>query len=384
MKKIIILLIIFSFICIFISNKNVSNDEENKEFRAFFVSYIELKKYISKDINLSKRNIDEIINNANKMKFNTIILQVRSFNDSIYSSSIFPCSSIISGKEEKKCPFDILQYFIDKAHSNGILLYAWINPYRVRLNNDLESISKYNPAYKYIGSNKLYINDGIYLNPASDEVLNLVVDGVSEIVDNYKVDGILFDDYFYPNDEIDNVEYQEYKKSKNINLKDYHLMIINNMIKKVHTKCMNRNIQFGVSPDANNDNNYNKNYADVKKWGKSSEYVDFIMPQIYYGFFNEAKPYKIVSDEWNDIVSDKVKLYIALAFYKVGVSDNYAKSGKLEWINNNNMIMKQVILARNLSNYQGFSLFRYDYIFNEEMFTDNAFMEVENLKKILN
>ena len=142
---------------------------------------------------------------------------------------------------------------------------------------------------------------------------------------------------------------------------------------------------FGVSPDGNIENNYKKVFADVKKWCSSNLYIDFIMPQVYYGFFNETKPFKEVIDEWESIITDEnVKFYVALAFYKVGEVDNYAKSGKEEWINNSDIIMREIITSRNLNKYQGFSLFRYDYIFNEAMYNEVTVMEIENMKKVLN
>ena len=107
-----------------------------------------------------KNNIDLMINNIKDMKFNLIILQVRSFSDAIYKSNLFPWSSSVSIKEGVD-GFDVLEYFLERAHANDLLVYAWINPYRVRTNEDVSSISNLNPAYKYIGSDTLYVNNGI-------------------------------------------------------------------------------------------------------------------------------------------------------------------------------------------------------------------------------
>ena len=107
------------------------------------------------------------------------------------------------------------------------------------------------------------------------------------------------------------------------------------------------------------------------------------MPQVYYGFFNESKSFKSVIDEWNNLIKNDIDLYIALAFYKVGVIDNYARGGSNEWIINNDIIMREIILSRNLKYYKGFSLFRYDYLFNTELYTHTTMLEIENIKKIL-
>ena len=106
------------------------------------------------------------------------------------------------------------------------------------------------------------------------------------------------------------------------------------------------------------------------------------MPQIYYGFRNEAKAFVSVLDEWESLAK-KVSLLPVLAFYKVGTVDTFAKSGSEEWIFNDDIIMREVILTRNLKQYQGFSLFRYDYLFNEELETSTTVNEVKNMKKVL-
>ncbi len=380
MKKIIVVCIIFFFICLFINNNY--SDDVSFEKRGIFVSYIELSKYVKdKDINTSKNNINKIITNIKNLDFNLVILQVRSFSDAIYPSDIFPFSSSVS--EEGVDPgYDILEYFIDICHKNNILLYAWINPYRIRNTNDVGSISSLNPAYKWLNSRNVIVDNGIYYNPSSDEVIELISSGVLEIVKNYDVDGILFDDYFYPNTDCD---YNEYLlTNRSVSYDDYKLERVNKMIRSVYSICKEYNILFGISPDANIENNYNKLSADVYTWLSDNKYIDFIMPQVYYGFFNESKAFKNVIDEWEGLIKNPdIELMIALAFYKVGNEDKWARSGYNEWVNNSNIIMREIILSRNLKFYGGFSLFRYDYIFNDSMYTKNTLLEVENMKKVL-
>ena len=370
MKR-IVLIVVLVFI---IMTTTVVSAELDEEERCIFISYIELNEYILKDVDKSKNNIDDMISNIKKLKLNSIILQVRSNADAIYSSKIFP----------NTYDFDVLDYFIDEAHKNNIKVIAWINPYRVRTTNDINSIGENSPFYKYINTDTLYINNGIYFNPSKKEVEDLIVKGVDEVLE-YNIDGVLFDDYFYPSSDIDIEDYNEYiKNNEYISNDQYHLNIINKMIKRVHDECMKKNVLFGVSPDGNIDNNYNKNYADVKRWMEEDGYIDFIMPQIYYGFYNSTKSYSKVIKEWESLLKNDIDLYIALAFYKVGVIDNYAKEGRDEWINNDNIIMREVLLSRNLKHYKGFSLFRYDNVFDTNHYTNNSITEIENLKKIIN
>lgn len=390
MVKKVIILVFFIVVCFFVFNGNAENEEKENRFvedRGIFISYIELSKYVKNNDNLkSMSNVDKMINNIYNMGFNMIILQVRSFSDAIYKSDLYPWSSSVSSSEGIDPGYDVLKYFIEKAHEKGIKIYAWINPYRVRTTEDINSITDINPAFKYINTDTLYVGDGIFYNPSKKEVEEMVVKGVEEVVKNYDVDGVLFDDYFYPNSDIDIDDYEEYiSKNEFMEIDEYHLIVINNMVKKVHEVCSKYNVSFGISPDGNINNNYTKVFADVKRWMNSSEYVDFIMPQIYYGFYNETQGFKKVIDEWSSLLlSDEIDLYIALAFYKVGSLDTWARIGADEWINNDNIIMREIILSRNLDKYKGFSLFRYDYLFNEEFYTTTTLKEIENMKKVLN
>ena len=380
MKKII--LIILLLLILFIPNSKTSKD--NEEVKGVFISYLELSKYLKgKSVSEGKDNIDKMIENINNLKLNTIFLQVRIASDSIYDSKIFPTSMYIADYEGGNY-FNILDYFLNKCYQKKIKVYAWVNPYRIRTTEDINSISKTNPAFKYLNTDYIYINKGIYYNPSKEEVTNLIIDGIKELL-NYNIDGIIFDDYFYPNNDVDLVDYQEYLKNNDyISLEEYHLNVINNMVRRVHKECLKKNVLFGISPEGNIENNYQYNYADVKKWLSSNEYVDFIMPQVYYGFYNSSRDYISVIKEWDNLIkNDDIQLIIALAFYKVGIIDDYAKNGKFEWINNDNIIMKEIILSRNLRHYSGFSLYRYDSIFDKENYNSISLKELNNMKKVI-
>lgn len=358
------------------------------EKRFIFISYIEIAKYLKgKDETALKNTIDDMISQCSEFGFTDIILQVRSFSDAIYYSDIYPSSSMIVAKEGDKLPFDILEYFIKKSHESNLKLHAWINPYRIRSNLSKEEITDKNPAFKYLNTNKVEESDkGIFYNPADSEIRNLIISGVEEILDNYDVDGIHYDDYFYPSKTIDLENYkEELLKRENLTIDEYRLENTTKLIKKTYevVKKKDKNILFGISPEGNIDNNYTSNYIDTKKFASESGYVDYLMPQIYFGFFNSIKPFYETVKEWNSYIkTDTVKLIPALAFYKVGEEDLYAKDGQYEWIEYNNIIAREVLASRPLSNYQGFAIFRYDSIFNDNL-TSYAFKEKENLKKIL-
>lgn len=381
MKKILIGVVFIIGVLI----SNIESEELPKEeIKGVFLSYIEINKYIKNDnYEISKNNIKKIISNIKSMNLNTIILQVRSSSDSIYNSKIYPKSLYLVNNEYDNY-YDVLAYFIDEAHKYNIKIIAWINPYRVRTTENINNITDKNPAYKYLNTDTIYINNGVFYNPSKKEVTDLIIKGVEEVLE-YDIDGLLFDDYFYPNANIDEKDYQEHIKYNDyVSPENYRLEVINNMIKKVYKKCKEKNILFGISPDGNIENNYTTHYADVKTWMSKEGYIDFIMPQIYYGFYNSSRDYINTLKEWeNNLLNENIDLYVALAFYKVGQYDKYARDGKNEWLENDDIIMREILLSRNTKKYKGFSLFRYDNIFNQDTFTNNSVKEIENLKKII-
>ena len=380
-RNLVLILIILIFIYLLIPGKVVrktSKKDNNEEMRGIFISFIELDNYIKgKSEEESKKNIDEMIKNSKKAKFNTLFLQVRSHMDSIYKSDIFPISSHIILNNNSS--FDVLEYFIKKAKKEHIDIYGWVNPYRI--NKSIDEDSKY---YEKVKNDIKLVGDTYYLNPASSSTTELICNGIKEIVKKYDVKGIIFDDYFYPSKDIDLDNYKSEKS--NLSIEEYRLNKISDMLYKVNKtiKKENKKVLFGISPEGNVDNNYNKNFLDIKKIASNKKYLDFLMPQIYYGFENEAKPFENVLNEWNNLIQDKrIKLYVALALYKSGKLDVYAKKGREEWINNYDIIKRQVLHIRDKSKDKGFSIFRYDYLFNSSNYTENTVKEIENLNSIL-
>ena len=385
--KIKVFIMLFFFLSIFSVFRSFDKKEVvavDKEKRGIFVSYIEISKYLKgKDAQEGKEEICRMVSNIDELGFTMILLQVRSFSDAIYPSDIFPWSATVSGEEGVSPGYDVLKSFLEVCREENIELYAWINPYRIRGDEDSSDISQDNPAYSYLNTSVVDINNGIFYNPASKEARDIIVEGVEELVQNYSLDGVIFDDYFYPNDTIDLEDYDAYyKMHSDVSIDEFRLTQVNELVQEVYQVCHENHTLFGISPDGNIENNYQKHYADVKKWGSSSDFIDFLMPQIYYGFYNEAKAFVSVLSEWEELAS-KVELLPVLAFYKVGAVDNFAKSGSMEWLENDDIIMREVLLTRNLKQYQGFSLFRYDYLFDSTLWTSTTMAEVKNMKKIL-
>ena len=389
MKKIFVFFLIF---IIFLSgNATVSKNKyvsEDLEIRGVYISYLEYLTYFKENsLSINKAYISKMLDNLSSININTIFLQVSPFSDSIYNSKIFPYSYTLTGVEGKNPGMDYLEYFIKEGKKRKIKIHAWINPYRISLTNDTNSLSKDNPAYSLLNTNNVSISDnGIYYNPASPYVYSLILKQVTELITNYNIAGIHFDDYFYPNNKIDLVNYENYKnKNKSdISISEYRLNVVNSLIKSVYTliKEYNKDLIFSIAPDGNINNNYTYHFADVKTWLSDNNYVDLILPQVYYGFSNQYKPFINTLNEWHDLIKNDTKIVPVLAFYKVGNVDNQAGTGSFEWVNNKNIIKNQINFSKTLKKYQGYVLFRYDFLFNSNLLNEYSKEEIKTLKII--
>ncbi len=385
MKKVVFLMIIILLGALYLNYNDSGLDDVSSNddmMKAVFISYIDYSSLKGKEVMEQKNIINEMVHNVSYFGFDTVILQVRAFSDAIYDSSYYPMSSVVSYDKDGKA-FDILSYFISVCDMNNISLYAWVNPYRISNTNDVSNIDKSASYYKWLNTSLIGVFDnGIYLNPASSDVKDLIVSGVVEIASNYNVKGILFDDYFYPNDMIDLDSYELYKG--NLSLEEYRVFNVNDLLKRCYDsiKEVNKDVFFGISPAGNIDDNLSSRYLDIKGI-LNDKYLDFIIPQLYYGFLNESKPYTKTLEEWSSINVNNIDLYVALSIYKSGMVDSYAGKGVNEWINNSDIIKRQVISSKGVKNYKGFAVFRYQYIF--EMFdNDNLVKEVSGLREVIN
>ncbi|MHB8061101.1 MAG: family 10 glycosylhydrolase [Ruminiclostridium sp.] len=295
------------------------------------------------------KELDKIIENTQYMGLNAIFFQVRPTGDALYKSSIFPSSKYLTGKQGKANDkdFDPLAYIIEQGHKKGIQIHAWINPLRLAMetSSSLEkaksALSAKHPAREIPEAVVLGPDGKLYLDPGCPEAIKLITDGVAEIVKNYEVDGIHFDDYFYPSktqskgnlDFNDAATYKKYKGTFQ-NKDDWRRNNIDNLVKSTYdtVKSIKPQVQFGISPFAiwsNKDRNqegsdteggistYYDYYADSKKWVKEA-YVDYIAPQIYWNIGFKVADYSVLLDWWKNVCSDtKVKLYVGHAAYKI-------------------------------------------------------------------
>ncbi len=363
------------------------------EIKGIWLSYLDLSAMLKgKNENEFRKNISQAIENVEAMGLNTLIVQVRPFSDALYKSKYYPWSIYCSGIEGNAPGYDPLQVIIEEAHLRNIRVEAWINPYRVRSDSVKLPLSSENPASKWIkdgSDNIIKCNGGIYYNPGKEEVRQLIVNGVKEIVENYEVDGIHFDDYFYPSSDvsIDSKAYDQYTSSGgDLDLEGWRRENVNILVRQVYSivKEISPEVVFGISPQGSMDNNYNSQFIDVKRWVQNPGYIDYICPQIYYGFLNDNSDFQQVIEEFDSLVAEStVNLYIGLSVYKVGSEDTWAGNGKDEWRNSTDILKRQVQASRKLKKYKGILLFRYDSLFNPSSNVKSQIQqEKENLKSL--
>ncbi len=236
---------------------------------------------------------------------NTIIVHVRSHNDAIYPSKIYPWSTVMVGGADPG--YDPLAEMVNIAHSSGLKIHAWINPYGFR--------------------NGAYSGNAALANTAN------IVGGVNEILAGYAVDGIHFDDYFPPIGAAN----------------------INAMIAQVHQVCAANNRVFGIAPQGNVENNI-KMGADVGTWLSVPGYIDYIAPQIYwtdnYGKAGNVAMSSQRLSQWKGLNKLGIPMYVGMALYRAGTP----VSSDPGWALQNNNLAKQAQTAAGLG-YTGYILY---------------------------
>ena len=364
------------------------------EVRGIWISYLDFYT-LAKDQSKSSfvSNINSAFKSIADYGLNTVFVQVRPFGDAMYDSEVFPWSYVLTGTEGDNPGYDPLAVMVSSARKYGLRIEAWINPYRVLAIGSTRTLSSANPAVQAIRQGKdtaISYSGGIFYNPASKTARALITQGVVEIIENYDIDGIHFDDYFYPttDEAFDAAYYRDYRAAGgSLSQADWRRENVNTLVRQVYAavKAADSSVLFGISPQARMDNNYNGQFADVEKWLSGSGYVDYICPQIYYGFDNDSVPYSSTLAQWDEMARGSgTALYVGLAVYKCGVSDQWAGSGKSEWMSCTTMMRDMVDEARGASSYEGFLLYRYDSLFNpESAVKSHISKERANLQDIL-
>ncbi len=364
-----------------------NNTSSSEDIYAVWLTYSEIGELVKgKSEDEYRESLEALFDNLKENKINTVFYQCRAFCDSLYNSEIFPVSKYISSEKEK-LSFDPFEIFTEKGKEKGIAVHCWINPYRASYDNEFKNLPENSPVrelYKKDKNALIICNKGIFLNPAHPEGRSLVLKGIREILEKYRVSGIHFDDYFYPESENinDKALYEEYlKNGGNLSSEDWRRENVNALVGAVHSlvKSFDESLVFSISPSADIEKCKNVFYADVEEWCVNEGYLDYIIPQIYYGFKNEKMPFEKVLSQWTALgEKGNVKLICGLATYKCGRVDEFAGAGEKEWTENVNILSTQYEQVLKSPVWQGFSLFSYSYCFGENM-SEISKKEIKNL-----
>ncbi|MFG6685856.1 glycoside hydrolase family 10 protein [Mariniflexile sp. HNIBRBA6329] len=286
-----------------------------------------------------------ILDNLKANGYNTVFLQVRPESDALYASSIDPWSYWLTGTQGKApTPFwDPLEFAIKEAHARGLDLHAWLNPYRVKQTPAMvlapNNVANLHPKWTFQA--RLNKTDKALslkmLNPGLPDVRNYIVRVIEDIANRYDVDGIHFDDYFYPYSGMETIPqdaqtFKDHNPTKVTTIEDWRRNNVNLMIGMVYDAIQNINtsknksIVFGISPfgiwkagtpsGITGTSSYSALYCDPIAW-LNMDKVDYLAPQLYWNI-NGKQDYNILSKWWNDQAKLYCKqLYISQAFYKI-------------------------------------------------------------------
>ena len=331
MKRIVSLLL--SFCMIFILGVNKNSYASSTDMQAAWITTVYNADWPSVKNNPTKQKEEmiKILDTLKDMGIDTVMFQARTEGDALYKSKINPWSKVLTGTQGKDPGYDPLEFVIEEAHKRGMKVHAWLNPYRgTTSGTDINALSTNHQLRKNL-SWKLEHDGRLYFNPELPEVKQYIVDTVAEIVSNYNVDGIHFDDYFYPSKyPLTNGD----RDGDEANARRNH---ITEMIKQVKSKIKSIKpyVEFGISPsgiwknkssDALGSNtrgneSYYSDFADTRMWVKNN-LVDYIVPQLYWEIGNTYADYETLVKWWSDVVKGtNVDLYIGQGIYKDEVAN---------------------------------------------------------------
>ncbi|WP_166345503.1 family 10 glycosylhydrolase [Phytoactinopolyspora limicola] len=274
---------------------------------------------------------------AEQHNMNAVVVQIRPTADAFWPSSYEPWSQWLTGTPGADPGYDPLAFMVQEAHRRDIEFHAWFNPYRVATHTTVGNLApghpvRQNPHWAFSYNNQLYYNPGI---PA---VRNFVIDAMMDAVTRYDIDGVHFDDYFYPypasGQQIpDQATYEQYGGGFST-IQDWRRNNIDLLVEEMsdRIKAAKSHVKFGISPfgiwrnsstdplgsDTNGLQSYDAIYADTRKWILEG-WLDYVVPQVYWEIGHNAADYAVLVPWWSDVVSGTdVQLFIGQGAYKLG------------------------------------------------------------------
>ena len=325
MKRIIMLLVAIAVAAGVCAN---ADEARKREMRAAWVATVYRIDWPTSVNNptVQKNELNAYLDNFQAQNINAIYLQVRPMCDALYQSSYEPWSSYLTGTRGKDPGYDPLEYAVEQCHARGIECHAWINPYRWSTGTDWNTPQ--DQALKASGMLLSYTNGSTtttILNPGLPETRQRICDIIEEIITNYDVDGIVFDDYFYPNGIPTTNKAEDYNLWNNSNVDmtfaDWRRNNVNMMVRDVYNMIQETKpeVRFGISPagvagtastsayqhgvtpcPTGSDWQYNGIFSDPLAWLEQGT-IDYISPQLYWKTTHSTNPFGPLTQWWSYI-----------------------------------------------------------------------------------
>lgn len=335
------------------------------ELRAVWITtHFGLDWPVAADATATKKSkLTAMLDNLKTLGINTIYFQVRSIGDALYPSAIVPWSNRMTGTYGQDPLWDPLAFAIQECHNRGMELHAWLNPYRAA--TDASNINSYTANHK-AKTNPEWLLEQVsgsttlkYFNPALSAVRNHIDDVVRELVNNYDLDGIHFDDYFYYSG-LGTQDQSNFSSDPRgfANINDWRRDNVTLLIQQLSNsiKSLKPWVKFGISPSGIYKNftvpgsspsitttgsqHYSTQYADTKKWMEDG-LIDYLVPQVYWAFSQVTANAKFnyITDYWNALNFNR-HLFIGLGTYRTNDGTGSAFStdeikNQLNYLRNN-------------------------------------------------
>ena len=300
-------------------------DTPKREFRSAWIATVWCLDWPSQGAGANKQmqQMDRLLDSLQVNNFNAVNFQVRSMCDAMYQSSLEPWSSYLTGTRGADPGFDPLQYVVEGCHKRGMECHAWVNPYRWSTGSDWNT-----PQDQELKNDGWLLTHGstVILDPGQQRTIDRIVAVCKEIITKYDVDGILYDDYFYPNGIPTDATAQDYgewqSSGTSLSFGDWRRDNVNRMVQAVYDMIQETrpDVRYGISPagvaasssavagnygvdpcPAGSDWQYNGIFSDPLAW-LAAQSIDYISPQVYWKIGATAD-YSKITPWWGKVAN---------------------------------------------------------------------------------
>ncbi|MGD9604713.1 MAG: family 10 glycosylhydrolase [Bacilli bacterium] len=383
--------------------------KSDTDFRAVWVTTLTGDIASYSNVTQYQAEINKVFAVMEYYNMNVMVFHIRTHNNALYKSSLNPVASYYRLVDFDT--WDPITWMIEQCHIRGMEFHAWLNPYRcsTSFSGTTTEYAQDQPIYNVASNpeNLLKTSNGIILNPGEPAVRQFVVDTCMEVIERYDIDAIHFDDYFYA-DGIDDTATRLKYNSENLSVDNFRRQQVDLFIEKLsqtmreYNVANDRLVQLGVAPTGIYRNSgpgietvYDSNgtlitpagsttggfehygnylFCDTKKW-IDNEWIDYIIPQSYWGFSHPVAGFINVMSWWAKVVKYKnVNLYSGMGLYMAGSSNTYS------WVTDTAEASKQIDYCDTLPEVQGHCIFSYKHI--ESAYDQKAGRYLENMKNV--